>query len=409
MNPSQVVRDVLDLTVGSLGSSTPEHLRKGIARVEGIEGADGLADKTIFPSGRLPFKPSSLATSKYKKAYREAIGNGEAEMKIAPAEVHNLQLRRIPGGAEKFVRDLRENYERDKDKLPYKIQWEKRNRDVPVIVSGEGDRSYYLTGKNEHIGHGLKRGNPLDGKMIRYNGFDNAEQVEGTGEPNIEHKSRILAHELTHSWAVDLRRRTRRSLDWHAAVDGAKLRRSEILDRYNIKAEAGEPKVAYQASFSTEYLQGAVAGFNILRDVTGQRFDQPQMMHQALDEMVANPKIVDQLPIEPARIFRTYLHLNQHNPELGERLREALARDCQYLGDASGLINGKQEEYEEHSNQRVTGMEEKIRSVEQQIGRLAKGGEKDRRGGIQGGGRLERPQGTLEKARVGNESPRLSV
>ena len=175
---------------------------------------------------------------------------------------------------------------------------------------------------------------------MEYNGLVSetaaAEHFSGRRESRRSFVARALGHEVGHTWTYDHRENVARERNLHTI--NSLLEMTKHQDALWSKGKVTGMPVTYHSSLQGEYVQGALAGYNILRDVTGKRFDNPQMIHKALDEMVANPKILDQLPAEPARIFRSYLHLREHNPKLGESLRRALARDCQYLGDAGATI-----------------------------------------------------------------------
>jgi len=92
-----------------------------------------------------------------------------------------------------------------------------------------------------------------------------------------------------------------------------------------------EPGTSYITDFGAEYTQGVTSGLNAMRDVTGQFLNTPQQVHQLVDEIVADPAILNHISVEHARVFRTYLNLRKTNPKLAEKLRDSMARDSQYL------------------------------------------------------------------------------
>lgn len=323
--------------VSLLISDKPSFLRGGVKREKGVEVGD------IFPRGKLPFSPTSLETPEFNRAFARAKKGKETTINISPASVHNRQLSKIPGGAQNFVNQLRSNYERDMKKLPYRIDWAARSTSQEVTVNN-GSEAYASistsTGKPVKILVGTEsmRAENMSSTDIEYHGLtseispEGAERFAGRRSTPRSYSARIAAHELGHAWTSDPRPHVMREENLHTI--------NSLIEMAKVIA-ADEPRalaVTYHSALQAEYVQGALAGYNILRDVTGKRFDEPQMIHKALDEMVANPKILDQLPAEPSRIFRSYLHLREHNPKLGESLRRALARDCQYLGDAGTTI-----------------------------------------------------------------------
>jgi hypothetical protein len=91
------------------------------------------------------------------------------------------------------------------------------------------------------------------------------------------------------------------------------------------------PGTSYITDRGKEYTQGVTAGLNAMRDITGEKLNDPQQVHQLFDEIIAKPSILNSITAEHARVFRTYLYLRKTNPELAEKLRNSMARDSQYL------------------------------------------------------------------------------
>jgi len=91
------------------------------------------------------------------------------------------------------------------------------------------------------------------------------------------------------------------------------------------------PGTSYITDLGQEYTQGVTAGLNAMRDITGEKLNDPQQVYQLFDEIVAKPSILNLITVEHARVFRTYLTLRETNPELAEQLRNSMAFNSQYL------------------------------------------------------------------------------
>lgn len=291
---------------------------------QGMLGSLGIFEKNntpdVFPGGEPSFEPTHLRLSNIE----EAAGRGEAfGAEVKPSTLNNPMLRRVEGGADSLVAKLRSNYERDKGHLPYEISFEDRDKPVLVVVGKGLNNVHHMEGQDSYVNvSSEKNSTTLSDDEAKYHGLHATKKDPDPVSPMI----RTMTHEVNHAW--------------HAGSDDLQKSRNaeqRLLEQKEIGQYAGSfpPERSYVTDYSAEYLQAATAGFNILRDMTGRDLCSPKEMHKALDEIKAKPAILDKVPHEPGRIFRTWLHLEGTNPEMGDKLRNAMARDCQYLGDAS--------------------------------------------------------------------------
>lgn len=273
----------------------------------------------------LPDSQPSAMPFQQRLAHLAANGGGYAPA-YRPADFSNQLLQHIPGGAAAFVDEQRSNYQRDFGDAetdgsgnPPLIDFDKRNTPVPV-VSRLGPVNFPATlaqgGEGPVIAGfdlaSLQAGRPVhpvdipsaqDPKTFsRYHGL-----AAANFRPNVE----SLGHEMNHAYAG--------------------FGKDPGDDSMNANYNLSNPTQSYATSSGAEYTQAATAGLNAMRDVTGHKLNTPQEVHQMFDEIQARPAILNNIAPEHARLYRTYLNLMKTNPQVAEKLRNAVARDSQYL------------------------------------------------------------------------------
>ena len=281
--------------------------------------------KPLFQDGKAKFKATPV---RMPPTTRDDQGRGEY---VTPVSVNNQLLTRVPGGAAALVAEQRRNFERDrpsfhewddelkmwnKNKTKVRprrnlIDFDKRNQPVLLDTDNldETVGTYIEDRRIEGLDPEKLRKNPkgkwVPEQYMDYHGFPKTheDRLGGHYEGGVE----SLVHELTHNYAGG-----------GAPGEGS----------YWDPSSAG---TSYITDFGLEYTQGVTAGLNAMRDITGEKLNDPQQVHQLFDEIVADPPILDSITLESARVFRTYLTLRKTNPELAEQLRNSMARDSQYL------------------------------------------------------------------------------
>jgi hypothetical protein len=247
------------------------------------------------------------------------------DMQITPAHLNDQLLTRVPGGKENFLNTQRENYERLKHELPYTIDYSLRtapvavNKADPFVTRMVGphydfeDRSVNVPPADSEGNLDILSGAAPDSELLQQNGLKTP--VVPVGQ--------IYQHELNHAQT--------------ATGDVEKYHR-EVSKNYVLSEKPIQDGETYGTQYPAEYLQGALSGLNSLRDVTGRAMNTPDEVHYAFDEISKNPKILEHLPPENARIFREYLWLRQKDPAKAEKLRQAVARDSQVLADSGEAV-----------------------------------------------------------------------
>ena len=139
------------------------------------------------------------------------------------------------------------------------------------------------------------------------------------GPINVIESIDVLQHEANHSYLNDKSIRN---------VDGSPYEAPPSSDP-NMQDPEGTG--SYQTSDDYEWSQGVTSGLNGMRDITGRKLNTPFEVHKLLDEVEANPAILDNLGDENARIFRSYLKIKEENPKSAERMRNSIVRDSKYL------------------------------------------------------------------------------
>jgi hypothetical protein len=303
--------------------------------------------KPLFPDGKARFKRTQLQMPpKGRTAGPGSTRYAYGREFVTPASVNNQYLTRVLGGAAALVAEQKDNFERDRvstdlrvpltekqrakrEVLPRNdlISFDKRNQ--PVLLDTK-DKSYFpydeigtypeeqrIVGLDPEKLRKLPEGRWVssvqrqgESKPYRdYYGFPEAPDGGSAGRPDNENMSN-LSHELTHNYT---------------GGRGPE----DYVERFG--DDEFPPGTSYITDRGSEYTQGATAGLNAMRDITGEKLNDPQQVHQLFDEIIAKPSILDSISIQNARVFRTYLTLRETNPKRAEKLRESMARDSQYL------------------------------------------------------------------------------
>jgi hypothetical protein len=281
--------------------------------------------KPLFQDGKPRFKATQLQmpTTTLDARGRESL---------TPASVGNQLLTRVPGGPDAFVAEQRLNYEKDRGlKQGVRpssdlISFDKRNQLVSLDtdnVQRPGHASTYpkerrIVGADPE----LLRENPKDGFNWGWKPpfnrredalKDRKKRGDYFGVKGFSNRVGVetLGHELNHNY-----------LGGRDPGDtGYGQPRSATM----------EPGKSFITDRGSEYTGSATSGLNAMRDVTGEKLNDPQQVHQLFDEIIADPSILTHIAPEHARVFRTYLTLRKTNPEAALELRESMARDSQYL------------------------------------------------------------------------------
>ena len=352
-----------------------------IVAAPGIPEAPYVYGKPLFPGGK----------AKYERTQQQmppTTLDDKGRETFTPASVSDQLLRNVPGGAAALVAEQRSNYERDKPsylsellrgrlglgkswgniQVPPINRWTapmpapRRDlidfdaRDQPVSLDPpEGVRHEKIPDEFYDIWDNFRK-RPMTIPLIRrIYGLDPEKlrkTPEGTPEDTyppaelrhempkwyseyhglpensaIKKDMAMLGHESTHNYTAGQslshkRRQNKRDREI------AKL--TEYGDMLDIPDTSRDGR-SYITDIGPEYTQGVTSGLNAMRDVTGEKLNDPQQVHQLFDEILADPSILNHIAPEHARVFRTYLTLRKTNPEAALELRESMARDSQYL------------------------------------------------------------------------------
>ena len=313
-------------TKGYVTPVIDSHLMPGVPQAP----AQGTPLPPLFPGGKAPYPATKLVMP---EARRDLYGNET----FRPEQFANQFLGNIPGGAEAFVAEQKKNWDHKPDSL---IDFGLRGRPVSVSDRSPVDEAMGFAPplpstfrpfnrNQESIVYGVYpdkiRGmgtplpdSPMSDGVAGYNGLPS-----GTSSKQTPY---LLNHELGHTYLLADLRDAREGME-----ASGRIQRLNPDERNPMKWEKVPKNNSYHTDIGAEYLQGATSGLNAMRDITGQKINTPQQTHQLFNEIEANPKILDQINPENARIFRSYLNLRQTNPEAAQKLREATARDSQYL------------------------------------------------------------------------------
>jgi len=281
----------------------------------------------IFPKGKLPHTPTQLQLP--------------SDSSLSPAEMNNQLLQRIPGGADSFVAEQRANYEKLKDKLPYGVDWSRRDQQFPLTLGGDDSGMYHPKTESISVNPALQKyvygnkGNSADGwPGVSWNNFsgyaDNAKMpADQTAWAAMHEGNHAFLQNVAPAGLVANLTKFQRTLN-------QKQQQSLVSKGFKPEDKFVAPGALRAPTYNTtqapEYLQGALSGLNTLRDVTGRKMNTPAEIHQVFTEIEKNPAILDKMPPEGARIFRDYIYKVKSGDEMGaEALREAIARDSQFL------------------------------------------------------------------------------
>lgn len=325
---AQTMQDILSWGLHKIyGGGAGKALEGGIPRNENYRPKepffiDGKAKNTpltpIVPDKLIekPTKSNSLieramdSLSIYNVLSGKLVGRIDTpDGKISPAEFHDQYLENIEGGKNALLKETQTNYTRDKEKLPWEMNPKNRDKRFDVEIREDPLRtlgSYNPITKNIVVGEHeailtTSKNNITTNDRRASNGLSGTNGKISYGE--------VLGHEAT-----------------HGAVIGSLT---------TIPRELGttiDTKNPYFYALSEEYKVGAMTFLNKSRQLTGKKLTDPQEIHQLFDEIEKDPSILDKnYGNEESRLPRTYLLLKEKNPEGAELLRNATARDCQYL------------------------------------------------------------------------------
>jgi hypothetical protein len=241
--------------------------------------------------------------------------------KISPSYVFDQYLQSVEGGTQALVQKTQENYLRDQDKIPWKQDIQNRDFAVEVTtVQGIPKPSSYEPELREvHISpYELE----MNANNRKYNGFPE--------KGNVLTFSESLIHELAHAATFDHTDFSKGGSQHHKELQSVG---NDIHDINHGEEENPDGlKRPYQYASGEEYKVGTLIFLNKSRQLTGKMLVDPQEIHQLFDEIESDPSILDQNYYhEEARLPRTYLLLKKTNPQGAELLRNAVARDSQYL------------------------------------------------------------------------------
>lgn len=290
-------------------------------------------NEPIFP--HIPFKiqshpgisPTSPKAERFQNIDVKSLKMPKIDTrdgKLSPAKVLDQYLENVEGGKKALIKETNENYKRDSSDLPWKRDIEKR--DTPISIETNTDDP----DATSHF-------NPLKDKIVispysykltpaaqKYNGFP---ATPNSPTSNLS-TGEVVLHEISHAATFDFSNTN--------YVEEAKLMSKDIKELLKPNNPNNpDPKALkrpYMFSSSEEYKVGTLIFLNKSRQLTGSKLTNPQQIHQLFDEIEKDPSILDKnYTLEEARIPRTYLLLKETNPKAAEMLRNATARDCQYL------------------------------------------------------------------------------
>jgi len=309
--------------------------------------------KPLFPGGKAKYERTQQQMPETTKPFDYEH--------LTPSSVNDQLLQNLPIPADDFVAEQRRNFERDG---ALNLEAGPRSGEDPLIDFDKRDRRVYLD--TSYLRKVQASGNLFPPSWWA---ATNPEQRRILGlDPNELRENPKSEYSTQAPWSASVwkkirgimdRRTDDKPKDLHDGADTSKhkkwldysgwkggLRRSgvdilghELTHNYTGglyddslgKFTKLKPGTSYITDRGSEYTQAATSGLNAMRDVTGEKINTPQQVHQLFDEIVADPVILDSIAPEHARAFRTYLTLRETNPELAEKLRNSMARDSQYL------------------------------------------------------------------------------
>jgi hypothetical protein len=273
----------------------------------------------IFPEakqGKTPFKEMNP----YKRLMKEAMKRKEnSTFTLIPQDALAFQLENA-GGA-KLIEKIAQNYEKDKDSLPFTLQY-KEALETPATIHFDksSNRSRYLHEEKtlligiqnqkidyEKIWDSLPKSRPdlTAKKSLELNGFNETTLAQDW----------VIGHELRHRWQVDPEN----------PMNPSQLRE---------KQEYGKTEKPYQVAIGEELKQGIGSFLTMLRSRTGRPFLDPKEIRQAVKELEESPRLQKALPAEPMRLFNTLQYLKKTDPKTAEQLLNALCSYGKYLVSA---------------------------------------------------------------------------
>jgi hypothetical protein len=243
---------------------------------------------------------------------------------LSPAEYFDQYLTEVEGGKDALLKEVQANFARNKDNLPWKMDPKNRDRRFPVDER-DGALGFFdqfeervAVGKANADGH---LGDPIINPELQTGAVSNFSKSvrEFNGLPKEKGTitaKEVIGHELGHAYTFD---------------------RDRIADFERLPPLSEENP--YFFGIGEEYKVGALTFLNKSRQLTGKKLTDPQEIHQLFDEIEKDPAILDKnYSVEEARLPRTYLLLKKTNPQGAEVLRNAAARDCQYLAKSTEEI-----------------------------------------------------------------------
>lgn len=316
-------------------------------------------DEPIFPKGKARYPRTEL---RQPELGLDAKGNPT----VVPSALGNQYLQRVPGGVEAFVAEQKKNFEQarmgstdpgyeggrsgfeqikdpkggvmlDPDAAGLRAETLRRMastpppnlidfelRDTPVSMKEIGTVSPRLYVKDRVIGGVDPESNerlpteriPTSKEEVALRRFN---ALPPAGPINPQTMRDTMSHEANHSYLNVSRKKPP-----EGSYEG-------VPHFESAEEQAVKGVNSYQTTNDFEWAQGVTAGLNGMRDITGLKLNNAREVHKLLDEVEGNPKILENLSDENARIFRSYIKVNKENPRSGKRMRESIVRDAHYL------------------------------------------------------------------------------
>jgi hypothetical protein len=243
--------------------------------------------------------------------------------RFSASEFHDQYLEGVDGGKESLVKQTQDNYIRDKEHLPWDMDPANRDKRVPVNIQDTYGGYYYPAFEEVIVG-------VSPGPLSNLKSAGVSDELEPSLHASLVQKNKNLSNgfpEGVNGLPFD-------SILGHEVSHAALF--SKNIEKSKEERVEGEltPIRPYLYAIGEEYKVGALTFLNKSRQLTGKKFIDPQEIHQLLDEIEEDPSILDKnYSVEEARLPRTYLLLKETNPKGAELLRNAVARDCQYLAN----------------------------------------------------------------------------
>jgi hypothetical protein len=239
------------------------------------------------------------------------------DKRVSPAEYFDQYLESLEGGKESLLEEVKKRYLEDESKLPWRMDPDYRDKRFEVEERENASGYFNRRGEKVVVGTQTEENlskNPILNPKLSEGGLSGfkreVREINGLDPENGSISTpEIIGHELAHGYTIDRSR----------------MRSMETIPPIS-------PERPYFFGISEEYKVGALTFLNKSRQLTGKKLTDPQEIHQLFDEIERDPTILDKnYSPEEARLPRTYLLLKKTNPEGATLLRNATARDCQYL------------------------------------------------------------------------------